>query len=307
MNPSTAFTATLVDELARCGLAEAVLAPGSRSAPLAMALWDQAARHPGGLRLHVRIDERSASFLALGLAKASRRPVALVCTSGTAAAHFHAAVIEASEAGVPLLVLTADRPPELRGTGANQTIDQLKLYGDAVRWFCEVGVPEARLGMNAYWRSLACRAWAAAAGAGGGYPGPVHLNLPLRDPLVPGAPDPGTETGTGADGWPESLAGRAGGEPWTAVFGATVLDEADDAARGAGGGPAKGRGRHVHARPGAASSPRSPVRRWSCRGPSGGSSSVVTAAPIRRRCSSSPRRPAGRSSPSPRRARGRGR
>jgi 2-succinyl-5-enolpyruvyl-6-hydroxy-3-cyclohexene-1-carboxylate synthase len=240
VNPSTAFAATLVDELARCGLAEAVLAPGSRSAPLAMALWDQAARHAGGLRLHVRIDERSASFLALGLAKASRRPVALVCTSGTAAAHFHAAVIEASEAGVPLLVLTADRPPELRGTGANQTIDQLKLYGDAVRWFCEVGVPEARLGMNAYWRSLACRAWAAAAGAGGGYPGPVHLNLPLRDPLVPGAPDPGTDTGNGADGWPESLAGRAGGEPWTAVSGATVPDEADDAARGAGGGPAQG-------------------------------------------------------------------
>ena len=93
------------------------------------------------LRLHVRIDERSVSFLALGLAKASGRPVALVCTSGTAAAHFHAAVIEASEAGVPLLVLTADRPNELRGTGANQTIDQLKLYGDAVRWFCEVGRP----------------------------------------------------------------------------------------------------------------------------------------------------------------------
>ena len=171
MNPATAFAATLVDELARCGLAEAVLAPGSRSAPLAMALWDRAkdageagkgqgpttesggltaqrgapgGRPPGPalLRLHVRIDERSAAFLALGLAKASRRPVALVCTSGTAAAHFHAAVIEASEAGVPLLVLTADRPPELRGTGANQTIDQIKLYGDAVRWFCEVGVPE---------------------------------------------------------------------------------------------------------------------------------------------------------------------
>src|SRR5215831_14963175 len=102
MNPATAFAVTLVDELARCGLAEAVLAPGSRSAPLAIALWDRAAREPGeggaGVRLHVRIDERSASFLALGLAKASRRPVALVCTSGTAAAHFHAAVIEASEA-----------------------------------------------------------------------------------------------------------------------------------------------------------------------------------------------------------------
>src|SRR5215472_8855224 len=100
MNPATAFAVTLVDELARCGLAEAVLAPGSRSAPLAIALWDRAAGEPGeggaGVRLHVRIDERSASFLALGLAKASRRPVALVCTSGTAAAHFHAAVIEAS-------------------------------------------------------------------------------------------------------------------------------------------------------------------------------------------------------------------
>ena len=215
MNPATAFAGTFVDELARCGLAEAVLAPGSRSAPLAMALWDRAERKPG-VRLHVRIDERSASFLALGLAKASRRPVALVCTSGTAAAHFHAAVIEASEAGVPLLVLTADRPPDLRGTGANQTIDQVKLYGDAVRWFCEVGVPERRPGMNAYWRSLACRAWAAAAGMDGGFPGPVHLNLALREPLVPGAPDPGA----GAGDWPEPLDGRPGGEPWTRFPGA---------------------------------------------------------------------------------------
>jgi 2-succinyl-5-enolpyruvyl-6-hydroxy-3-cyclohexene-1-carboxylate synthase len=170
--------------------------------------------------LHVRIDERSASFLALGLAKASRRPVALVCTSGTAAAHFHGAVIEASEAGVPLLVLTADRPPELRGTGANQTIDQLKLYGDAVRWFCEAGVPEARPGMNAYWRSLACRAWAAAAGVDGGFPGPVHLNLPLREPLVPGVPDRAGQ-GSGAAGWPEPLEGRPGGAPWTGFPGAS--------------------------------------------------------------------------------------
>ena len=225
MNPATALATVLVDELSRCGLAEAVVAPGSRNAPLSMALWEQAARSAGRLRLHVRIDERSAAFLALGLAKLSRRPVAVVCTSGTAAAHFHAAVIEADEAGVPLLVLTADRPPELRGTGANQTVDQLKLYGSAVRWFCEVGVPEARPGMNAYWRSLACRAWASAAGAAATMPGPVHLNLCLREPLVPDEADTGpadlAAVGTGAagpatrGGWPEPLAGRAGETPWT--------------------------------------------------------------------------------------------
>ena len=217
VNPSTAFAVTLVDELVRCGLREAVLAPGSRSAPLAIALWEQSTT-PDGLRLHVRIDERSAAFLALGLAKASGRPVPVICTSGTAAANFHPAVIEADESGIPLLVLTADRPPELRGTGANQAIDQLKLYGGAVRWFAEAGVPEARPGMNAYWRSLACHAWAAASGADGGFPGPVHLNLPLRDPLVPGLPDPGAPAGpaaaAGQDGWPEPLAGRDGGAPW---------------------------------------------------------------------------------------------
>jgi 2-succinyl-5-enolpyruvyl-6-hydroxy-3-cyclohexene-1-carboxylate synthase len=230
VNPATALATVLVDELARCGLAEAVVAPGSRNAPLAMALWEQAARGSGRLRLHVRIDERSAAFLALGLAKLSRRPVAVVCTSGTAAAHFHAAVIEAGEAGVPLLVLTADRPPELRGTGANQTVDQLKLYGDAVRWFCEVGAPEALPGMNAYWRSLACRAWASAAGTAGTMPGPVHLNLSLREPLVPdgaeagpagqGAVDAGAAGPAAHGGWPEPLAGRDGGMPWTVIGGA---------------------------------------------------------------------------------------
>ena len=226
MNPATALATVLVDELARCGLAEAVVAPGSRNAPLAMALWEEAARSAGRLRLHVRIDERSAAFLALGLAKLSRRPVAVVCTSGTAAAHFHAAVIEAGEAGVPLLVLTADRPPELRGTGANQTVDQLKLYGDAVRWFCEVGVPEARPGMNAYWRSLACRAWASAAGTAGTMPGPVHLNLSLREPLVPdqagAGPSDQAAAGHAAEdaGWPGPLAGRGGGMPWTVIGGA---------------------------------------------------------------------------------------
>jgi 2-succinyl-5-enolpyruvyl-6-hydroxy-3-cyclohexene-1-carboxylate synthase len=212
VNPATALATVLADELVRCGLREAVLAPGSRSAPLALALHARAAA--ADLRLHVRADERSAAFLALGLAKASGAPVAVACTSGTAAAQFHPAVIEADESGIGLLVLTADRPPELRGTGANQTIDQLKLYGGAVRWFCEAGVPEARPGMNGYWRSLACKAYALASGQAGGFPGPVQLNLPLREPLVPAAEPPGDG---GASGWPESLAGRPGGAPWTRI------------------------------------------------------------------------------------------
>ncbi len=130
LNPGTALARVLVDELARGGVTEAVIAPGSRSAPLAIAF----ASHPG-IRLHVRIDERSAAFLALGLAKASGTPVPVVCTSGTAAANFHPAVLEAAHSRVSLVVLTADRPPELRGTGANQTVDQIKLYGDAVGLF----------------------------------------------------------------------------------------------------------------------------------------------------------------------------
>ena len=216
MNPSTALAVTLADELVRCGMTDAVLAPGSRSAPLAMELFSRAQR--GDVRLHVRIDERSAAYLALGLAKASHRPVCVVCTSGTAAASFHPAVIEASESCVPLLVLTADRPPELRGTGANQAIDQIKLYGNAVRWFCEVGVPEAQPGMAGYWRSLACRAWGLAAGNAGGPAGPVHLNLAFRDPLVPDRPVPGGNGDSG--GWPEPLAGRPGGTAWTTFGGA---------------------------------------------------------------------------------------
>jgi 2-succinyl-5-enolpyruvyl-6-hydroxy-3-cyclohexene-1-carboxylate synthase len=232
MNPSTAQATAVVDELIRCGLREAVIAPGSRSAPLAMELHRRAAA--GDLRLSVRIDERSAAFTALGLAKASRAPVAAVCTSGTAAAHFHAAVIEADESGVPLLVLTADRPPELRGTGANQTIDQLKLYGSAVRWFCELGVAEGWAesgaqddagepgdagepagaggggGQVRYWRSVIARAWGLASGAAGGPPGPVHVNMPLRDPLVPDLP--GSRAARVTPGW---LDGRPGGAPWT--------------------------------------------------------------------------------------------
>ena len=241
MNPSTALAAVLVDELIRCGLAEAVVAPGSRSAPLAMALHERAggaaADVPGqpeagaaGLRLHVRTDERSAAFLALGLAKASGIPAVAVCTSGTAAANFHPAVVEADEACVPLIVLTADRPPELRGTGANQAIDQIKLYGSAVRWFCETGTGQDRPGMAGYWRSLACQAWAHAAGRSGAPPGPVHLNVPLAEPLVP----------DGDPAWCEPLDGRADGTPWTRT-GATAAGNAPGSPA-APGLPGTGRG-----------------------------------------------------------------
>lgn len=205
MNPATALATVLVDELLRCGMTDVVLAPGSRSAPLALAL--QAAEEAGRVRLHVRIDERSASFLGLGLAKRSGRPVALVCTSGTAAANFHPAVIEAHESGVPLIVITADRPPELRDTGANQTIDQVKLYGTAARWSTEIGVPENRPGMVAYWRSLVSRAWGTAQVPS---PGPVHLNAAFREPLIPD----GDET------WCEPLDGDVTGA-WTKVRPAT--------------------------------------------------------------------------------------
>ena len=258
VNPSTALAVTLADELIRCGMTDAVLAPGSRSAPLAMELFARAQR--GDVRLHVRIDERSAAYLALGLAKASRRPVGVVCTSGTAAASFHPAVIEADESCVPLLVLTADRPPELRGTGANQAIDQIKLYGSAVRWFCEVGAPEAEPGMAGYWRSLACRAWGLAAGAAGGPAGPVHLNLAFRDPLVPDEPL-------------RRCAGR-----WRRVV------------RTAGGArPA--------ARRGLRSAAHGRRRRWSCRGPSAAWSSAVTATRTPNRSARWPNPRAGRSWP----------
>jgi 2-succinyl-5-enolpyruvyl-6-hydroxy-3-cyclohexene-1-carboxylate synthase len=213
VNPSTALARVLVDELVRCGVREAVLCPGSRNAPLSFALHDADAA--GRLRLHVRIDERTAGFLALGLAKASGSPVPVVTTSGTATANLHPAVIEASHSGVPLLVLTADRPPELRGTGANQTIDQVKLYGDAVRSYVEISAPDDRVGQVGGWRALVGRVVASATGALTLDPGPVHLNVPLREPLVP-EPD---------DAWAEPLDGRPGGGPWVTVGSGLGLSE----------------------------------------------------------------------------------
>jgi 2-succinyl-5-enolpyruvyl-6-hydroxy-3-cyclohexene-1-carboxylate synthase len=207
VNPATAFARVLVDELLRGGVTDAVVAPGSRSAPVALALAD--AEAAGRLRLHVRIDERTAAFLALGLARSAGRPVPVLTTSGTATAHLHAAVLEADASGVPLLALTADRPPELRGTGANQTIDQVGLYGGAVRWACDVGVPEPgrEAAQNRYWRSVVAKALLVSRGALSGDPGPVHLNLALREPLMPDDVAPGTL----AAPW----AGRADGAPWT--------------------------------------------------------------------------------------------
>ena len=199
VNPSTAHAYVIVDELVRCGITDAVLCPGSRSAPLAFALHE--ADVSGRLRLHVRIDERTAGFLALGLALRSGRPVPVVTTSGTAVANLHPAVLEASHAGVPLLALTADRPPNLIGTGANQTITQTGIFGGAVRLALSPAVAADAARDHGVWRTAVDRAVAAALGTP---PGPVHVNLPFAEPLVP------SDAGQPPDG-------RAGGRPWTAV------------------------------------------------------------------------------------------
>ena len=203
-NANTALASAFVEELARGGLRQAVVSPGSRSTPLAVALWRQAK-----IEVSVVVDERSAAFFALGAAQATGTPVALLCTSGTAAANYHPAICEADESAIPLVALTADRPAELRGVGAGQTIDQVKLYGDAVRWFCEVGTHEADDGGLLHYRSTACRALTAARGEP--RPGPVHLNLPWREPLAP-LPVEGAVTATD----PLALEGRAP-RPLTAV------------------------------------------------------------------------------------------
>jgi 2-succinyl-5-enolpyruvyl-6-hydroxy-3-cyclohexene-1-carboxylate synthase len=203
-NANTALASAFAEELARGGLRHAVVSPGSRSTPLAVALW----RQPE-MEVTVIVDERSAGFFALGAAQASGEPVALLCTSGTAVVNYHPAVCEADESALPLVVLSADRPPELRGIGAGQTIDQIKPFGSSVRWFCEVGTHEAGDEGLLHYRSVACRALAAARGQI--RPGPVHLNLPWREPLAPVAVE-GAITATD----PLALQGRDG-RPLTAV------------------------------------------------------------------------------------------
>ncbi|MBV9311379.1 MAG: 2-succinyl-5-enolpyruvyl-6-hydroxy-3-cyclohexene-1-carboxylic-acid synthase, partial [Solirubrobacterales bacterium] len=184
----------LSEELARCGLRHACTSPGSRSAPIVLALVREAE-----ISCLSHVDERSSGFFALGLAKSSGRPVAIACTSGTAAANLAPAVIEAAHARVPLIVLTADRPPELREVGAGQTIDQLRLYGSAAKWFFEVGIDTATVETMRFIRALACRAyWTAIDGP----PGPVHLNFPLREPLIPPQPLPEDPVPARPDGRP---------------------------------------------------------------------------------------------------------
>lgn len=176
-NRNYAFSGAFVDELARCGLRHVCFCPGSRSTPLTLSF----ARHPE-IKMWAHLDERSASFFALGMARALRQPVALVCSSGTAAANFFPAVIEAHESGVPLLVLTADRPPELIDWGALQTINQNQLYGEHVKWSIKMPVPQVTDDLMGFVRSTACRVYAVARNS---TPGPVHVDFPFRDPLDP--------------------------------------------------------------------------------------------------------------------------
>jgi len=213
-NRNTALASAMVEELVRCGVRRAAVSPGSRSTPLAVAL----SREPS-IEVTVILDERSAGFFALGAGLATGAPAAVLCTSGSAAANLHPAIVEGDEAGVPMIVFTADRPPELRDIGAGQTIDQLKLYGGAVRWFCEVGTHEADDDGLLHFRAVACRAYAVA--GGDPRPGPVHLNVPWREPLAP-IPVGGDIAATD----PLALEGR-GNEPLNAVHAApSRADEA---------------------------------------------------------------------------------
>jgi 2-succinyl-5-enolpyruvyl-6-hydroxy-3-cyclohexene-1-carboxylate synthase len=207
VNPSTTQARIVVDELIRGGVRDVVLCPGSRNAPLAFALHD--ADRAGRLRLHVRIDERTAGFLAIGLALAAGSPVCVAMTSGTAVANLGPAVVEANYARVPLVVLSANRPYDLLGTGANQTMEQLGYFGTQVRATISLGLaegaPEKIAALNAQWRSATCRVLVAAKGSRTANAGPVQFDIPLREPLVPDADEVGEY----------APPGRPDGRPWT--------------------------------------------------------------------------------------------
>ncbi|MDF2790695.1 MAG: 2-succinyl-5-enolpyruvyl-6-hydroxy-3-cyclohexene-carboxylate synthase, partial [Neobacillus sp.] len=173
----TAYLAAFVAELVQTGIKDVVVSPGSRSTPMAMVM----AEHPE-INIHIHVDERSAAFFALGIAKVTNKPVAILCTSGTAAANYFPAIIEARYSRVPLLVLTADRPHELREVGAPQAIDQIHLYGQHVKWFADMALPESSTEIIRYARTIGARAAAIASQAPAG---PVHLNFPFREPLIP--------------------------------------------------------------------------------------------------------------------------
>ena len=207
-NRNYAFAGAFVDELARCGLRNACICPGSRSSPLTISL----ARHPA-IKAWVHLDERSTSYFALGMAKALGEPVALVCTSGTAAANFHPAVAEAHNSSIPLLVLTSDRPPEVWDWGALQTIDQVRIYGSHAKWSVDMPLPEATAALLAFVRSTACRAFTTAIEPPAG---PIHINFPFREPLEPASvpadfPQEWEDTST------EAWHGRADGKPFLSV------------------------------------------------------------------------------------------
>lgn len=214
-NANTALASALVEEFARCGMRTAVICPGSRSAPLALA-FD---RNPA-IETKVAIDERSAGFFALGIALGSGAPVGVITTSGSAVANLLPAVVEADHAAVPIILITADRPPELRDTGAGQTIDQDRIFGNSVRWFSDLGVQSADDVGLLHFRSSACRAWTAA----GGDPrsGPVHLNVPFREPLAPSADPDSVVTAAGE----AALGARGPGSLLRVLKGKPQLDRA---------------------------------------------------------------------------------
>jgi len=206
-NRNYAFSQAFIEELARSGLRHACLCPGSRSTPFVMSL-----AHEPSIKTWVHLDERSAAYFALGISRALNEPVAVICTSGTAAANFFPAVVEAHYSHVPLLIVTADRPPELWEWGANQTIDQSRMYGSHAKWSVSIATPEVTDDLLRYVREITCRLLNTAAQPPAG---PVHVNFPFREPLIPESvpSDIPDSLRGGKDGW----AGREQGRPYTAV------------------------------------------------------------------------------------------